>query len=88
MAAEEEEAPEATELEETVGAGEMSLEDLGLSTRLINVLAEAGVETVQDILTTLAKGDAEFLSIPGAGGKSLEEVRERLTEHALLDSED
>jgi len=65
VAAEEEEAPEATELEETVGAGEMSLEDLGLSTRLINVLAEAGVETVQDILTTLAKGDAEFLSSSG-----------------------
>ena len=84
----EEEVPEAPEPEEAVGAGEMSLEDLGISTRLINVLAEAGVGTVQDILATLAKGDAEFLSIPGAGGKSLEEVRERLAEHGLLDSED
>lgn len=84
----EEEAPEEPELEEAVGASAMSLEELGISTRVMNVLAEAGLETAQDILDTLAKGDAEFLSIPGAGGKSLDEVRGRLAEHGLLDTDD
>lgn len=80
--------PEVPERGEAVVAGQISLQDLGLSTRVINVLAEAGLETAQDILDTLAGGDAEFLSIPGAGGKSLDEVREQLARHGLLDTEE
>jgi small subunit ribosomal protein S16 len=83
-----EETEEAPALPEEPAAGAMSLEDLGLSTRVVNVLNEAGLETVQDVLDTLAKGDAEFLSIPGVGGKALEEVHRQLAEHGLLTSED
>lgn len=83
-----EEVKEVPETHETLAPGEMSLEELGLSTRVANVLNEAGLQTVQDLLDTLAKGDAEFLSIPGAGGKALEEVRERLAEKGLLESQE
>lgn len=82
-----EEAEEMPEPAEEFVASEMSLEDLELSTRVMNVLDEAGLQTAQDILDILAKGDAEFLSIPGAGGKALEEVQERLAEHGLLTPE-
>ncbi|RME48478.1 MAG: 30S ribosomal protein S16 [Chloroflexi bacterium] len=82
-----EEGEEAPVVEEPV-AGEMSLEALGLPTRIANVLNEAGLQTAQDLLDKLAEGDAEFLAIPGVGGKTLEEVRERLAEHGLLAPED
>ncbi len=83
-----EETEEVSEVLEALAPGEMSLEELGLSTRVTNVLNEAGLQTVQDLLDTLAKGDAEFLSIPGAGGKALEEVRERLAEKGLLEPQE
>lgn len=88
-AAEEVEAvEEAREAVEAPVASEISLEDLGLSTRVVNVLTEAGLETAQGILDTLAEGEAELLSIPGVGGKTLEEVQEQLAEAGLLEPED
>ncbi len=78
---------EAPVVEGTV-AGEILLEALGLPTRIANVLNEAGLQTARDLLDKLAEGDAEFLAIPGVGGKTLEEVRERLAEHGLLAPED
>lgn len=81
-------AEEAEETVEAPVAGETSLEDLELSTRVVNVLTDAGLETAQDILDVLAEGEAEFLSIPGAGGKTLEEVQERLAEKGFLELEE
>lgn len=65
-------------------AREITLEELGLSTRVVAVLDEAGLETAQAILDKLDQGDAELLSISGVGDKTLEEVRKRLAEKGLL----
>jgi hypothetical protein len=65
-----------------------SLDDLGLSTRVVHVLSDAGLETDQDVLDRLAEGEAEFLRIPGVGAKTLGKVRKRLAEKGLLKPED
>ncbi|MBS1253307.1 MAG: 30S ribosomal protein S16 [Anaerolineales bacterium] len=84
------EEAEAEEPDEGPVAGEMSLEELEISTRAVNVLTDAGLETAQDLLEKLdeGEGEGEFLSIPGAGDKTLEEVQEALAEQELLDSEE
>lgn len=79
------EGVEEPEIEEPESASDVVLETLGLSTRAANVLVDAGLETAQDLLDKLQEGESEFLSIPGAGGKTLEEVQERLAEAGLLD---
>jgi hypothetical protein len=55
---------------------------------VVYVLSDAGLETAQDILDTLVQSEAEFLAIPGVGGKALEEVGMRLAEKDLLELED
>jgi hypothetical protein len=65
-----------------------SLDDLGLSARVVHVLSNAGVETAQDVLDRLAEGEADFLDIPGVGDKTLGKVRKRLAEKGLLEPED
>lgn len=82
--AEEVEAPGPVE---ALSPSETSVESLELSTRVVHVLSDAGLHTVQDVLEVLAKGEAEFLSIPGVGGKALEEVREQLMAHGFLAAE-
>ena len=79
----EEAAP--TEEEAAPSPAQVTLEELGLSTRVVNVLREAGLETAQDLLDKLAEGDTEFLALPGVGGKALEEVKERLAERGWLE---
>jgi len=66
------------------GANEMSLEDLGLSTRWVNALTKADLKTAQDVLDTLTQGEKVFLSIHDIGEKALKEVREQLAEKGLL----
>lgn len=75
---------EAPETAEAPVASEMSLEDLGLSTRVVNVLTGAGLETAQDLLDKLAQGE----KIPGVGDKRLEVIRKRLAEMRFRESED
>jgi N utilization substance protein A len=58
--------------------GEVPIEMLGLSTRVYNCLAQAGIATVEEILKKLAEGDEEMLAIKNFGPKSLAEVKERL----------
>lgn len=71
------------DMEDIPVAGEMSLEALGLSTRVGDVLSKAGLETAQDILDRLADGEAEFLAIRDIGPKALEEVQQQLTAKGL-----
>ena len=54
---------------------EVSLTDLELSSRLLNSLKSAGIETVDDLLTRTAN---DVLGIDGVGPKSLEELIEVL----------
>jgi len=67
-----------------VVASETPVEDLALSTRVMNLLTNAGVETVQDVLDMLDEGE----KIPGIADKTLEEIRSRLAENGLLKLED
>ena len=62
------------------GAGDpatMTVEQLGLSTRTLNILTQAGVEKVAAVLEM---DDAALLEIKGFGKKSLGELREKLDE--------
>ena len=83
-AVEAEAAPEE-EAAEAITPAQVTLADLGVSTRVENLLRDAGLETAQDLLDRLAQGDAELLSIPGIGGKALEEVKQRLAERGWLE---
>ena len=67
---------------------EILVEDLGLSARAVLALTDAGLETAQDILDTLAQGEAKFLAIPGVGSKTLGEVKGQLVEKGLLELEE
>ncbi len=71
-----EEAIKATEaaIEEKEEA--LPLEELGLSTRVENLLRKAGISTVADVLTALEED--KLLSIKGLGPKSLEEISAKL----------
>lgn len=62
----------------------VSLEELGLSTRVLKALGEADVHSAQDMLDKLAQGREEVLAIPGLGRKSLEEIEEALRSAGLL----
>jgi len=74
---------EAIDVIETAAARErveegVSIETLGLSTRVYNSLNQAGFATVEEILEKLAEGDKEVLAIKNFGPKSLAELKERL----------
>lgn len=64
-------------------ASESPVEDLALSTRVVNVLTNAGIATVQDVLDMLNGSE----KIPGVADKTLEEIRDRLAEKGLLEHE-
>jgi hypothetical protein len=65
-------------------ASEMSLEDLGLSTNVMNPLTAAGLKTVQDLLDKLRQGG----KIPGIAGRRLGEIHQQLAEKHFLELED
>jgi small subunit ribosomal protein S16 len=64
---------------------DIAIEELDLSTRVVNVLREAGIETVQDLLTKLEEGREAALAIPGLGEKSLDEIEASLRARDLLE---
>lgn len=63
---------------------EMPIEELDLSVRAFNCLKRAGITKVGMILDKLDKGDNEILAIRNFGRKSLEELKQALTEKDLL----
>jgi DNA-directed RNA polymerase subunit alpha len=56
---------------------DIMIEELELGVRSYNCLKREGVETVGDLIS---RSEAELLSVPNFGKKSIEEVRERLAE--------
>jgi N utilization substance protein A len=60
------------------GAYVTNLEDVGLSTRVFNVLHEAGYTTAGRVLEQLAVQEDAILGLEGVGPKAIEEIRERL----------
>lgn len=80
IAAQEEEEPSlASE------AFDVPIENLDLSVRVFNSLKRTGITTVGEVLDMLEKGPEAMLSIRNFGEKSLDELKERLTEKGYLE---
>lgn len=69
-------------------AYEISLSDIGLSTRVLNHLKNGGLETVADALERLAEGDEGLLRVDGIGPRSLAEVKETVAALGLEEPEE
>lgn len=80
-AAEEEEPRLTSEIYET------PIENLDLSVRVFNSLKRTGITNVGEILDMLERGPDAMLSIRNFGEKSLQELKERLTEKGYMDDE-
>ena len=61
-------------------AAEHPIEDLELGTRTTNTLKDAGLETVEAVLSRLEGGDDALLAIDGFGPKSLSDLKQALKE--------
>jgi small subunit ribosomal protein S16 len=83
---EEVERPPAAEEEvEPVALAEVAIEELGLSARVLGVLAEAGIKTVQDVVSRLEEGREAMLAIRGLGERSLDEIEGTLRTQGFLE---
>ncbi len=58
----------------------LSLDDLGLTTRVLHSLKEEGIETVESLLLL---SERDLKKVPGIGERSLDEVKEALIQHGL-----
>ena len=61
-------------------AYEVPLTEVGLSTRVTNLLVEAGYETAGSVLEQLGMDEDVVLGLQGIGPKAMDEMREVLTE--------
>jgi len=61
-----------------------SIDDLGLSSRAINAMKKAGLETIGDVKGQLAQGDDALLSIVGVGQKALIDVKKFMRAQGLI----
>ncbi len=68
----------------TSEAAETPIENLDLSVRVFNSLKRTGITTVGDVLDLLDKGDEAVMSIRNFGEKSLDELREKMTEKGFM----
>jgi len=57
---------------------DMTLEELGLSKRHINILQENDVNIVQDVLDLLSDGDDKILAFSGIGRQALADIKKSL----------
>jgi large subunit ribosomal protein L31 len=57
---------------------DLSLADLGLNKRFVTILADAGVNVVQDFLTKLNEGEDSLLELPGIGRKVIADIKKML----------
>lgn len=64
--------------EEDKVSPERPVEDLELGTRLDNVLVEAGLNTIGDVLERLEGGEQAMLDVSGFGRKSLIDLKKKL----------
>ncbi len=64
--------------EESKISPDRSIEELGLGTRVDNVLAEAGLKTIGDVLERLEGGEQAILNVSGFGRKSLIDLKKAL----------
>lgn len=77
-------APAATTAAATTPAPQrvgLSLDDLGLTTRVLHNLKEEGIESVESLL---ALSEKELKRVPGIGDRSLQEIKDCLAQHGLV----
>ncbi len=67
---------------------ETPIENLDLSVRVFNSLKRTGITTVGEVIELLEKGDEAVMSIRNFGEKSLDELRQKMTEKGYLITED
>lgn len=68
----------------TSEAAETPIENLDLSVRVFNSLKRTGITTVGDVLELLEKGNEAVMSIRNFGEKSLDELRQKMSEKGFL----
>jgi N utilization substance protein A len=69
-------------------AYETSVAEMDLGTRVVNRLEDVGLTTAGQVIERLiAVGDEGLLGLDGVGPKTLEQVKERVTELGLLEEE-
>lgn len=71
-------APVAAPVSKGVG---LTLDDLGLTTRVLHNLKEEGIESVESLL---ALSERELKKVPGIGDRSLQEIKDCLAQHGLV----
>jgi DNA-directed RNA polymerase subunit alpha len=59
----------------------LTLDDLGLTTRVLHNLKEEGIESVESLL---ALSEKELRRVPGIGDRSLQEIKDCLAQHGLV----
>ena len=69
-------------------AREVPLTEIGLSTRVLGHLENAGLVTVWDVLEQSAEGDEGLLKLDGIGPKSLAEIKQCIDALALPEAEE
>jgi len=72
----------------TSEAADLPIESLDLSVRVFNSLKRTGVTSVGDVVELLEKGEEAVMSIRNFGEKSLDELREKMTEKGYLKDEE
>jgi N utilization substance protein A len=70
-----------------VAAFAVSLEDLGLTDRIYDLLSSSGYETIGDLMFQLALDEDAVLGISGIGPKAMEEIKIKLTTIAFPSAE-
>lgn len=70
--------PVAAPISKGVG---LTLDDLGLTTRVLHNLKEEGIESVESLL---ALSERELKKVPGIGDRSLQEIKDCLAQHGLV----
>jgi DNA-directed RNA polymerase subunit alpha len=71
-------APAPAPVSRSVG---LTLDDLGLTTRVLHNLKEEGIESVESLL---ALSERELKKVPGIGDRSLQEIKDCLNQHGLV----
>lgn len=62
-----------------ITAYDIALVDIGLSTRVFNLLTQADYKTAGQAMEQLELDEDKILSLPGIGSKAIQELREKLT---------
>lgn len=70
-----------------ITAYDIALVDIGLSTRVLNLLTQAEYKTAGQVMEQLELDEDKILSLPGIGPKAIQELRDKLTAYEYPEPE-